>query len=184
MRERFACQPAPWRACAGAFRGAPTPDRAPVRCLVPGRGRSPRAGFRQSAQTTAPRGPGATAPTATPPPAAPSPWLPHSSSSPSACRRRMRLFQHVTQERLAARLVERARARGRVQGEPTERGAERLVVAERVRLEGLKAAHPLRPRGRGLARDCRSGEVALGVALAPRPSTLNPRAVSSRGRNL
>jgi hypothetical protein len=29
-----------------------------------------------------------------------------------------RWTQHVTQERLAARLVERARARGRVQGEP------------------------------------------------------------------
>jgi hypothetical protein len=37
-----------------------------------------------------------------------------------------------------------------------------------VRLEGLKAAHPLRPRGRDLARDCRRGKVALGVALAPR----------------
>jgi len=53
-----------------------------------------------------------------------------------------RWTQHVTQERLAARLVERARARGRVQGEPIERGAERLVVGERVRLEGLKAVHP------------------------------------------
>ena len=39
-----------------------------------------------------------------------------------------RWTQHVMQECLAVRLVERARARGRVQGEPIERGAERLVV--------------------------------------------------------
>ena len=41
-------------------------------------------------------------------------------------------------------------------------------VGERVRLAGLKAAHPQRPRGRCLARDRRSGELALGVTLATR----------------
>jgi hypothetical protein len=60
-------------------------------------------------------------------------------------------------------LVERARARGRVQGEPIERGAERLVVRERVRLEGQKAVHSLRPGGRRLTREGRRGEVALGI---------------------
>jgi len=72
-----------------------------------------------------------------------------------------RWTQHVAQQRLPARRVERARARGRVQGEPIERGAQRLVVDERVRLEGSKAVHPLRPRRWCLARDCRSGNMDL-----------------------
>jgi hypothetical protein len=73
--------------------------------------------------------------------------------------------QHVAQQRLAARRVEHARRRGRVQGEPIERGAQRLVVGERVRLERQKAAHPLRSRGRRLVRGRRGGEVALGIAV-------------------
>jgi hypothetical protein len=52
-----------------------------------------------------------------------------------------------------------------VQREPVERGAERLVVRERVRLERLEAAQPLRPGGRGLARDRGAGEVALRIPL-------------------
>jgi len=79
------------------------------------------------------------------------------------CNRRA---QHVAQQRLASRLVERARARGRVQAEPIERGAQRLVVRERVELERLKAAHPLRPGGGRLARHGGGGEVPLGIGGA------------------
>ncbi len=51
-----------------------------------------------------------------------------------------------------------------MQRKPVERGAQRLVVHERVRLERRQAPHPLRSGGWRLARDCRGGEVALGIA--------------------
>jgi hypothetical protein len=47
---------------------------------------------------------------------------------------------------------------------PSSEAQERLVAGERVRLERLKAAHPLRPGGWRLARDGGGGEVALGIA--------------------
>ena len=47
-----------------------------------------------------------------------------------------------------------------------ERGAQRLVVRERVELERLKAAYPLWPGGGRLARGGGSGEVALGIGVA------------------
>ena len=76
--------------------------------------------------------------------------------------------QHVTQQRLAPRRIQRSRTSGRVQREPVERDAQRLVVGERVRLERREAPHPLRPGGWRLARDRRGGEVALGVASGVR----------------
>ena len=79
---------------------------------------------------------------------------------------RNRRTQDVSQQRLATLGVKPARAGGRVQGEPIERRAERLVVRERVQLEWPKSAGPLRPGGRRLARDRGRGEVALGIALA------------------
>jgi len=79
-----------------------------------------------------------------------------------------RRTQYVAQQRLPARRVQSARPRRRVQGEPIERCAQRLVVGERVRLEGREATHPLRPCRRRLARDRRSGKVAFGIALAAR----------------
>jgi len=59
------------------------------------------------------------------------------------CNRRA---QHVAQQRLASRLVERARARGRVQAEPIQRGAAACGTRARG-TRAAEAAHPLRPGG-------------------------------------
>jgi len=77
-----------------------------------------------------------------------------------------RATQDVAQQGLAAFCVKPARAGGRVQREPIERRAERLVVRERVQLERPEAAGPLRPGGRRLTRHRGGCEVALGIALA------------------
>jgi hypothetical protein len=61
---------------------------------------------------------------------------PSERRSRRSCDRRA---QHVAQQRLASRLVERTRAGGRVQRESIERDAQGLVVRERMRLEWLKA---------------------------------------------
>jgi hypothetical protein len=58
---------------------------------------------------------------------------------------RDRRSQHVAQQRLAPRRVESARPRRRVQREPIERRAQRLLVGQGLRLEGGEAAHPLGP---------------------------------------
>jgi hypothetical protein len=47
---------------------------------------------------------------------------------------------------------------------PSSEAQERLVVSERVRLERVRAAQPLRPGGWRLARDGGGGEVRLGIA--------------------
>jgi len=85
-----------------------------------------------------------------------------------------RRAQHVAQQRLAPPRVQRPRTSRRVQGEPVERGAQRLVVGEWVRLERLKAAYPLRPGGWRLARDGGGGEVdraAVACGAAARSSS-------------
>jgi hypothetical protein len=81
---------------------------------------------------------------------------------------RDRRTQHVAQQRLPPRRVESARPRRRVQREPIERRAQRLVVGQSLRLERREAAHPLRPGWRRLAKDRRSHEVPFGVALPVR----------------
>ena len=47
---------------------------------------------------------------------------------------------------------------------PSSEAQEWLVVGERVRIERVKAAHPLRPGGWRLARHGGGGEVRLGIA--------------------
>jgi hypothetical protein len=59
--------------------------------------------------------------------------------------------------------VQPTRAGGGVQGEPVERGAQRLVVGELVRLGWRQTKPPLRPGRRGLAGHGRGGEVGLGI---------------------
>jgi len=57
---------------------------------------------------------------------------------------------------------------------PSSEAQERLVVSERVRLERVKAAHPLRPGGWRLARDGGGGEVdraAVAFGAAARSSS-------------
>ena len=85
-----------------------------------------------------------------------------------------RRAQHVAPQRLAPPRVKRPRTSRRVQGEPVERGAQRLVVGEWVRLERLTAAYPLRPGGWRLARDGGGGEVdraAVACGAAARSSS-------------
>jgi hypothetical protein len=77
---------------------------------------------------------------------------------------RDRRTQHVAQQHLPARRVQSARPRRRVQSETIERRAQRLIVGERVRLEGREATHPLRPGRRRLAPDRRCR-----LSNAPRP---------------
>jgi hypothetical protein len=47
---------------------------------------------------------------------------------------------------------------------PSSEAQERFVVRERVRLERVKAAHPLRPGAWRLARHGGGDEIALGIA--------------------
>ncbi|MBK5256671.1 MAG: hypothetical protein JJE39_11610 [Vicinamibacteria bacterium] len=62
-----------------------------------------------------------------------------------------------------------------------QRGAQRLVVGERVESERPKAARPLRP-GRGrLAGDCGGGEVALGIAIAAQVDLREPSGRAAHG---
>src|SRR5262249_11749544 len=69
------------------------------------------------------------------------------------------------QQSLAARQVQCARPPRRVETKPIPRRAERLVIGERLRLERRKPPHPLRPRGRRLARDGRGGEGAFAISF-------------------
>ncbi len=72
--------------------------------------------------------------------------------------------QHVAQQRLSPRRVQPSGTSRPVQREPTQRSAQRLVVGEWLWLERCQAPHPLRPRGRCLARDRRGSQVVLGIA--------------------
>jgi len=69
------------------------------------------------------------------------------------------------QQRLTARGVERACARGRVEREAIHGGAQRLVVRERSALAWPEPYRPLRPGRRHLARDRRGSEARLGIAV-------------------
>jgi hypothetical protein len=73
-----------------------------------------------------------------------------------------RRAKHVTKQGLASGRVARARPRRRVEREPIERRAKRLVVGEAARLEGAKSTLPLWAGGWHLARDGGGFELSAG----------------------